>query len=239
MQERIPPLRQKVGGKRSPSPWVLLFIWLFFLGMLLVLFLRTPLLKIQHIAIKGNHLLPTKEIAKVVQFQRGQPYFLVDESQLAQKIERLPGIHKVEVSKQFPNQLQIQVQEYSVLAYVERSDQLLVPLLSNGQLMHQYPQYARVSTQPVLTPDELTPTMIQAFKQLTHLPIQLRRLIVDVSELTAASGQVMLTTSHHHRLIVRADEIREKVPLYASFQKHPPGTLYLLTSIWFEKEPPL
>lgn len=237
MHERIPPLRQKVGGKRSPSPWVLLFIWLFFLGMFLVLFFRSPLLKMQQIAIKGNHLLPTKEIAKAVQSQHGQPYFLVDETQLAQKIERLPGIHKVEVSKQFPNQLQIQVQEYSVLAYVERSDQLLIPLLSNGQLMHQYPQRARVLTQPVLTPEELTPTMVQAFKQITHLPAQLRRLIMDVSELSAASGQVMLTTSHHHRLIVRADEIQTKVPLYASFQKHPPGTLYLLTSIWFEKEP--
>jgi cell division septal protein FtsQ len=239
LHERIPPLRQKVGGKRSPSPWVMLFIWLFFLGMFLVLFLRSPLLKIQHITIKGNHLLPTKEIIKAVQFQRGQPYFLVDEAQFTQKIERLPGIHKVEVSKQFPNQLQIQVQEYSILAYVERSDQMLIPLLSNGQLMHQYPQGTRVFTRPVLTPEELTPTMVQAFKQLTHLPSQLRRLIIDVSELSADSGQVMLTTNYHHRLIVRADEIQTKVPLYASFQKHPPGTLYLLTSIWFEKEPSL
>lgn len=237
MRERIPPLRQKIGGKRSPSPWVLLFIWLFFLGMFLVLLLHSPLLKIQHIVIKGNHLLPTKAIVQVVQPQRGQAYFLVHEAQLAQKIQRLPGIHKVEVNKQFPNQLQIQVHEYPVLAYVERADQLLIPLLSNGQLLRQYPQRSRDFSRPILTPEELTPTMYQAFKQLTHLPVQLRRLIVNVRELSANSGQVMLTTHHHHRLIVRANEIQTKVPLYTSFQKHPPGTLYLLTSIWFEKEP--
>jgi len=236
MHERVPPYRSRVGKKRSPSPWAVGFIFLFFTGMLLILFFRSPLSKIEQIEIRGHRLLSVQEILEQTEVKKGSSYFLIHEDDLKTKLLQLPEVERVQVVKRFPHHLYINIREKETVAAFQNHRQERFPLLSDGTVLTK--KRAKVLEDvPVFSGWSLShPTMRQAAQKLGQLPRDIRRHLVSIQPVPSQRDQVEIQSGLQHRIVVRASELSEKMRYYPSFYHHPPGTLFLLESIWFQPE---
>lgn len=206
------------------------------MGMLLLLLFRSPLLHIKQVEIQGNQLVSKREIIELASYHKGQSYFSIDEQQIRAKIAQVPEVQAVTVSTIFPNHLYIRVQEYPTVAYVKRPDQSMAPLLSSGMILKHRAQYSIMTELPVIPEIRLNQTLLRAIRQIANAPKPIRDSIMDIEQVPRKADQVVISTRNHHQIFIRSHEITKKIQLYSSFQKHPPGKLYLLTSVWFHED---
>lgn len=234
MHERVPPFRSRVEQKRPPSPLAIVFIFLFFMGTLLVLFFRSPLSKIDTIEIRGHQLLSEQEILSHLNVKKGSSYFFVQEEDLKKKLSQLPEVKHAQVMKRFPQYLSIQIQEKETVALFQNKNLESFPLLSDGTVLLKRQVKQRFDVPVFSGWSQSHPTMKQAAQQLNELPHDIRRHLVSIHPVPSQDDQVEIMTRFHHRIIVRTSDLSEKMRYYPSFYQHPPGTIYLLKSIWYQ-----
>lgn len=234
MDERIPHFRSRVGRRRSPSPWFFVFIFVFFLGMLFILFLRSPLSKIETIKISGQQLVSPEEILAKTRIKKGISYFSIDHTRAAQALMKLPEVRSASVDKSFPNQVYIRIEEWPPIAIFQTREQKLLPILTNGTILTERPYTENRPNQPIFRGwVRKNPTFISAVTQMARLPERIRATFVSISPVAHDAEQVEIKTNRQHRLYVRAKQLTARCQLYPSFYQHPPGAIYLLESIWF------
>ncbi|MBH8598065.1 cell division protein FtsQ/DivIB [Thermoactinomyces sp. CICC 10523] len=233
MVERVPPFRSRVGKKRSPAPWMFAFIFLFFTGMFIVLFLRSPLSKIERIDIVGNHLVSSGEILHKAKISKGISYFGVNREHIEKSLETMPEIKNATVTTTFPNQIYIQVQEKTPVAMFRSSDQELFPILSDGTILLNRTASVEASVPVFEGWKPSNSTLRQAVLQLAKLPGSIRRECETVRPVSGQADQVEIDSKRKHRIFVRVRNLSEMMLYYPSFYKHPSGTLFLLESVWF------
>jgi cell division protein FtsQ len=233
VDERIPPFRNRIGKKRSPSPWILAFIFLFFMGALFAIFLRSPLSKIKEIEISGNQLVSTETILKKARLQKGVSFFGVQPGEIANQIRTIPEVRHAEVKKSFPDKVTILVREKPVVGWVETKDQKHLPILSDGTILPHRQlsfKYDRILFKGW---DLAHPMLQQTVQEIGKIPPMIQRSIKEVRPVPKHQDQVEILTGYQHRIFVRVEDLAQKMNYYPSFSKHPQGTLYLLESIWF------
>ncbi|MBA4494243.1 cell division protein FtsQ/DivIB [Paenactinomyces guangxiensis] len=234
MERRVPPFPLRIGKKRSPSPWVFGFIFLFFMGMLFVLFLRSPLSEIERIEITGNQLLSEREILDRTHIAKGVSYFTVSGRAAEQSLRTLPEVKQVKVTKVFPNKVYIHVQEKPSTAILSIKGQQLLPILADGSILAHRPVSSVPTSIPVFRGwTASNPLLKIAVRQLAYLPAGIRREIETVKPVPDQADQVEIWSRRNHKIFVRASDLNEKMSYYPSLMNHPRGTLYLLESIWF------
>lgn len=234
MEGRIPVMRQRVGKRRPASPIVFGFIVLFFVGVLIVLFLRSPLSIVTKIQVTGNHLLSREEVLHTAEIAEGDSYFGFSSGGVQDALASLPEVKQVEVEKVFPNQVYIRIQEHTVTAVYRTPQYQFLPVLEDGSVLTQRPLSSGSTSYPVFTGWAIkNPTFIEASKQMALVPVKIRSQLVIVQPIAQEKDQVEILTQEHHVIFVRASELGTKLKLYAQFLKKPPGTLNLLNSIWF------
>jgi cell division protein FtsQ len=227
-------MRRTAEKRGSPSPWVVGFIFLFFVGMLLLLFLRSPLSVIEQIHIQGNHLLTKQDILTKTGLKKGASYFFVSRSQVEQRLQSLPEIAEVEVTKSFPHQIYIQVKEKPLIALLKTKEERLVPLLADGTILPQriFPSFEQAM--PVFAGWTYpSPTLTETAKQWARLPESIRSEIELIKPVSRREDQVELQSKRGHLIRVRAAHLQQRMRYYPFFIHHPPGNLYLLESVWF------
>ncbi|SFJ04484.1 cell division protein FtsQ/DivIB [Thermoflavimicrobium dichotomicum] len=236
MDGRVPPLRLRLNNHSSTSPWFYLLMSLFLLTLITILFLRSPLSKLEKIEIGGNKLISDQEILKRIRFVKGISYFHFSPSEARRALETLPELKEVEIKKSFPNQVYIQVQEHPIIALWLTREQKLIPLLANGFALKKV-SVTNIGAKPIVQGwDSLNPVAVLALKQFALLPKELQEEITSIQPAPYASDQVLLISKKRHYIFVRAHELLKKVKLYSSFKNHPSGKIYLLESIWFAPE---
>ncbi|WP_124727707.1 cell division protein FtsQ/DivIB [Staphylospora marina] len=238
MQERVPALKNRVGKKRPPSPWALLFITLFFAGTLMVLFLRSPLSKLETIETAGNRMLSRADILNRIGVKPGDWFFLVSGEEVKKRLEEMPEVKEARVVKEFPNRLYIRVEEKRRMA-VFRAGNRLVPVLEGGVVLQNRTVGTASVNEPVFegwsVPDDL---LKEAVNRFAALPEAIRAEIKTVSPAPGRPDQVLIRTARNHNVIVRAGDLDRKMVYYPAFYGHEPGTVYLLESIWYSREGP-
>lgn len=236
MHERVPPFRSRVEHKRSPSPWVILFIFLFFVGALLILFLRSPLSKIEFIEVQGQKLLSEQEILTHLDLKIGSSYFFIQEEELEKKLTQLPEVKHAQVTKRFPQSLIIHIQEKETIALFQDQNQRWFPLLSDGTVLlkRQVKNQAKADVPIFLGWSLSNPSIKHVSQQLNKLPQDIRRHLISIHPVPSQNDQIQVYTRFQHRIIVRISDFPEKMRYYPSFYQHPLGTIYLLKSIWYQ-----
>lgn len=234
MDERVPPLRIKVGHKRSLSPWLIVIILVLILGILLVLFLRSPFGRIEQIYIQGNQLLSDQEVVQTTRLQKGIPHFFSNLTKAKDRLEKRSEIQHVEIKRSFPSKIYIHIKEFPVVAYIQWTDGRFAPVLSNGTILPHRRTSEVVRSWPIIEKqDHQNPTMRLALRNFVHVPEKIRKEIEFIQLAQNRPDQVVLFSRKHHQIFVRASELHQKILYYPYFQHHPEGKLYLLQSIWF------
>lgn len=233
VDEHVPPFRNRVGKKRSPSPWIFAFIFLFFTGALFAIFLRSPLSKIEKIEVTGNRLVPTEEILARTQLKKGVSFFGVQTEEVIERLSALPEIEQVKAVKSFPDKVSISVREKELAAWLETKEQKRFPILSDGTIL-SHRLLTSQQSQIVFTDWKRSdPIMRAAVQEIAKLPESVKSTVRKVKPVSNHKDQVEIWTDHHHHIFVRVEDLSQKMSYYPSFFNHPRGTLFLLESIWF------
>jgi cell division protein FtsQ len=233
--ERVPPFRNRV-ERRSPSHWAVLFIFLFFVTILFILFLRSPLSHISTITVSGQHILSKQEILQSSGIRPGMSFFGVKTEEAKVRLMKLRAVKQVELDKQFPSTIAIRVVEHPIVAYIQ-DDQRLMPLLANGVFFPSHPVTTMWQALPLFIGWDLQQSsFLTVTSQFAHLPASLRRHVLTVRPMKGKPGYVVLWTRKGHKVETRINTLTKKMKLYPSFLNQPPGTIHLFESVWFTPE---
>ena len=73
IEERIPKIKEQ--RKQKANRRLISFILLFFIMVLIIIYLQTPISKISSLTITGNEHVPTKQLVKLSQIKEGETEF--------------------------------------------------------------------------------------------------------------------------------------------------------------------
>jgi cell division protein FtsQ len=234
MEQRIPPFRLPHRSDRPSTRWANWVILGFFTGILVILFLQSPLGKVERIQVEGNRWWSEKDLVKQSGLKQGMSFFGWSSHDVEMRLRSIQAVRSVKVSKHFPGTVHIHVTEFPQVAWWD-AGRMRFPVLANGAVLHWFHAPATREHHPVLVgwrDDRAAATLAKA---LAGLSPDIHQDIISVKpvEHPTYSDLVGVVTREGHFVKVRVSDFREKMALYPSFRDQPRGTLYLMDTTWF------
>ncbi|WP_213587224.1 cell division protein FtsQ/DivIB [Paenibacillus sp. J2TS4] len=116
MQVKVPAIKPERPSKKGSRKVILLLV-VFFLTVLAILFFQSSISKITVIEITGNEMVDSEQIGQASNIRVGDSFFLIDARKSADSIGELRMIESVQITKRFPGQVTITVQEHKRVAF--------------------------------------------------------------------------------------------------------------------------
>lgn len=88
------------------------------IAVLITLCLTLPIFNIKTISIKGNSMVSTEEIESIIGVSRGSNIFNFRKGSIVDKLRSNPYIYDVDVKREFPNKLAVNVDERKLAFYI-------------------------------------------------------------------------------------------------------------------------
>lgn len=188
-----------------------------FLGLLLALYMMTPLSKIKQVTVEGVNQTDSQSVLKASGL-KDSDYTLAtifNRSRLAQSIAKNDvWVKSATVDYQFPFTFSIKVKEYSIVAYAQ-TDQGYVPILESGTRLN--------SVEATDLPDAFTTINLENGKYLSSLIRKLTKmdksLISEIKVITLADSKTTpdllnLEMQDGNTVRVPLSQIDKKLPYY-------------------------
>lgn len=238
IEDRIPKL--KAERKRKANRRFILYLSLFFLLILLVVYIQSPLSKVGKVIIDGNYYVSDSEILKAGQVTENTSFWNISKKALASDIlQSNVQIANVVVKKRLPNTLVIEIEEFKRVAYLKDKNGYF-PILENGEILNRLKQDENPVNAPIIinADDRKLKEIASEIKKLPHSIVQ------RISEITFTSSK---TVSYDLVLYMNDGfEVRTSVANFADNMKKYPlilsqiepgkkGIIHLNVSSYFEE----
>lgn len=187
------------------------------------LYFLTPLATMKTIEFTGNKVVSQEELRSSSKIDQRDYTVTVYKNRhhYEQNLKASsPWIENVEMTYQFPLTFKIDVQEYSVLGYVQK-DSKYYPILTSGE-------YVKNEVAADALPEERMDVtfsdagLIKKFvQQLKNVPDSIKKSMrrVDLTPSKVTEDLVTITMSDEHQILVPISHIAKKLPYYAGI--HP------------------
>ncbi|WP_242144478.1 MULTISPECIES: cell division protein DivIB [unclassified Bacillus cereus group] len=183
LQDRVPKLKnQKKRNKPPVNHRLILYISILFLLVLFLIYFRSPLSNIKKISVFGNHYMTDEQVMKKSGITYETSYFRVTARQAEENLKKQIEIKSVDVKKRFPNKIDIHIEEYVTIGYINK-DGKLQPLLANGKTLDILPSGKLPVAAPIFEPfkeekmkeliselEKLTPTILRSISEIRYTP---------------------------------------------------------------------
>lgn len=189
LQDRVPKLKnqnqnqnQKKKNKKTVNSRLILYISVLFLLVLFLIYFRSPLSNIKKVNVVGNHYMTDEQVMQEAGITYEMSYFRAAAHKAEEKLERRKEIKQVDVQKRFPNQIDIHIEEYVTIGYINK-DGKLQPLLENGKTLSVLPNGKLPVAAPIFAPfeekkmealieelEKLTPTILRSISEIHYTP---------------------------------------------------------------------
>lgn len=144
------PVSEKNKQRNPFNSRIKWLLFILFIVLLIVLFFRSSLSKIQEIRLIGNQITNETELKKSSGLQLGQSYFMVNKSLIAKRIKAgQPFIKSVQVNREFPGIVKLHIQEYVSVSYELMENGMGQAYLENGSIISLKQQYFQLKS-PIL-----------------------------------------------------------------------------------------
>ncbi len=166
IEDRIPKLKEQ--RRKKANRRLIFLLLLFFILIACILYFQSPLSHVQSIKITGNDAYSDENIIQKADLSSNTNIWKVENKEVEKEINQLPEIKKVEVKKQFPATILIQIEELKRIAYVSVENHFL-PVLENGTVLKTNQNTNIPLNAPILfsfTEDRVLKEMIKAIEQL-------------------------------------------------------------------------
>ena len=187
------------------------------------LYFLTPLATMKTIEFTGNKVVSQEELRSSSKIDQRDYTVTVYKNRhhYEQNLKASsPWIENVEMTYQFPLTFKIDVQEYSILGYVQK-DSKYYPILTSGE-------YVKNEVAADALPEERMDVtfsdagLIKEFvQQLKNVPDSIKKSMrrVDLTPSKVTEDLVTITMSDEHQILVPISHIAKKLPYYAGI--HP------------------
>lgn len=135
------PPREKFQFKRVHAYIIGIVVLIILLGTLLW-YVFSSASDVKEITFTGNSIVSESELEERIGFQEGDKMFSISLGKASENIELLPVIKEVNASRNWPNGVTIDIEEYKAVAYINSED-LYFPVLENSRIQRGYPSAPR------------------------------------------------------------------------------------------------
>ena len=135
------PPKEKFQFKRIHAYIIGIVLLVILLGTLLW-YVFSSASDVKEITYNGNSIVSESELEERIGFQEGDKMFSISLGKASENIELLPVIKEVNASRDWPNGVTIDVEEYKAVAYINSED-LYFPVLENSRIQRGYPSAPR------------------------------------------------------------------------------------------------
>ncbi|OEF99529.1 hypothetical protein BHF71_08580 [Vulcanibacillus modesticaldus] len=239
------PIYQKRRVKRKRNKRLVGLIILFFLFIAIIIYLKSPISRIAEIEISGIDLLSENDIYKTADLRIGMYYLPIRTNSIKRKLLELEEVKEVNVTKQFPSKLVIQVIEEQPIAYLLNEDGVWLPILENGYIFNGNSEKNFLDRPLVTKWDDVNkiPKLVEELGKIKP------SILVEISEIwqsrdlnaTFDSSRLIIFTREGYRVHVLLEELGDKMNLYPAIINNLKtkttklGDIYLLESMRFEE----
>lgn len=177
IEDRIPKLKH--ARKKKANRRLIFYLTILFLLIAIVVYLQSPLSHVKQVAVKGNVHVSDEEIKEMSHVTGKDNFWKVDKQQVESSVKGHPEVTKVSVSRDFPNTITIQVDEYDRVGYV-RVDGSYYPILENGKRLDSYELRVTNGDAPLLLDFDKATYLEEMSKELRELPSSVANLISEI-----------------------------------------------------------
>ena len=238
IEDRIPKL--KAERRRKANRRLIIYLSLFFLLILLVVYLQSPLSKIGIIEVEGNHYVPESQILYASQLSSETNFWNFNTEDVAKKIlESNVQLADVSIHRRLPQTVQIEVKEFARVAYLKQDD-VFFPILENGEIIEMLPEDHHPVNAPILeNVDE--EKLDELASELYELP---QSMIQRISEITFTSSDtisydltVYMNDGYEVRTCVTnfAENMKKYPAIVSEIEPGKRGIIHLNVSSYFEE----
>ncbi|MFC7681562.1 cell division protein FtsQ/DivIB [Paenibacillus sp. GCM10028914] len=235
-KKQIPVLKED-RPKPKTGKKIIFILMLLFLALLVVLFFRSPVSKVTEIHFTGNTFNTEEQLKETTGLTVGVQYFSVDPDEVKERLASLGTIETVEVDKQFPGVVNVNVVEYPTVAYELSKDGNLQAILASGKSIAVSASGIAVE-KPILTQwDPEDPNKAKLSEVLADIP---NSMTSDISEILPSPtpsfpDRIKLYTRSKFEVITAVSLLRDKVEyLNQVIEMEQPGIITMLEADSYE-----
>ncbi|QOR68474.1 cell division protein FtsQ/DivIB [Cytobacillus suaedae] len=190
IEDRIPKLKQK--RKQKANKRLIWYISFFFLLVMCVVYIQSPLSKVSKISVSGYYNVSETEIIKLSELSKKTSFWRINIEKTSKQIETHPEIKSVSVEKKLPNKVLIKVSEYKRVAYISSEEQYY-PILENGQVLQSLSEATIPADAPILINWLNNDDIQDMAKELTKLNPSIANSISEIHHTPESSDPLHIT----------------------------------------------
>jgi cell division protein FtsQ len=203
--------------------------------VLIVLFFRSSLSEISEIRVEGTEFVSREEVIQELGVSPGDSFFFPGTGKLKARLELLKPIESVQITKNFPGVLRVEVKEYPQVAVQLAADGKMSAVLANGLLLPM-PE-GKLLDKPILSgwqPGDANLALLCSV--LVSLP---NYLLADLSEIhpdpsTSFPDRIKLFTRSRFEVTTAIHLLEDKIAYLSDIvQNREPGRITMLEADYY------
>jgi cell division protein FtsQ len=198
IEDRIPKLKHQ--RRKKANRRLIMLLALFFILIASVIYFQSPLSKVKEITISGNESYSDDYIVEKSGLSLDSNVWKIRKSEVEDNLEKVQEIKQANVNVKLPNMVEIELEEYSRLAYISKGKNFY-PVLENGNILGE----KQIDEIPVNAP------ILIGFKEGKVLD----EMIASLEELPDV---VINSISEIHSQPVKTDKYRIKLYMNDGFE---------------------
>ncbi|NWK84378.1 FtsQ-type POTRA domain-containing protein [Staphylococcus sp. GSSP0090] len=208
-------LKEKRAKRRKKQKQIQYSIFgvLLFIIILILIYMFTPLSKVDSVEVSGNDNVSKSTIDKAINLNSNARMYTYSTTKAKNNLEDNELIKNAEVKKVFPNKLSVKVTEKQIVAMVQKKDKY-VPILEDGSELKDYDGNA-TDDGPILEGFEKDKKE-KIIQELTKMPANVRSMIAEIKydPQENAQNQIKLFTTDEIQILGNLNTIGNKMKYY-------------------------
>ncbi|HHU20594.1 MAG TPA: FtsQ-type POTRA domain-containing protein [Bacilli bacterium] len=215
IEDRIPKLRE--ARRKKSNRRLIFYICLFFSLISIVVYLQSPLSYVNQIHVSGNQYLSEAAIITESELSETVNVWSFKTAKIEEKLEAVSEIKSATVERVFPNNIEIAIEEYRNIAYINEGE-FFQPILENGTILDSLKITDYQGDAPLLyqfTDDEYLTLFVE---QLANLSESITEHISEVYWTPTESNPFLLELymTDGFNVIVSIRQFSSQMPSYPS-----------------------
>ncbi|RKQ37400.1 cell division protein FtsQ/DivIB [Oceanobacillus halophilus] len=177
IEDRIPKLKQ--ARKKKANQRLIFYLSIFFFLISVIVYVQSPLSHVKTINVQGNVHMNESEIIHLSQLSSDTNIWMIDFGSIKTAIKNNPIVDDVEVSRNLPWTVNIEITEHNVIGYLKDENNYF-PILATGVVLNDMGQATYNGNSPMLVDFSNDEVITRMAKELNELPGSIANLISEI-----------------------------------------------------------
>lgn len=214
IEDRIPRLKHQ--RKKKANRRLIFYLSIFFFLISIIVYLQSPLSNVKTIEISGNTLLSDEEVISLSDLSTSTNMWSINKKKNDEQIEKHPAVKEVNINRSFPRTIQIEVEEYRHIGYVQE-EKKAYPVLLNGEILSSM-EVNLTGDAPVLVGFNDQDMLERMAKELEEVPTPIYNLISEIHWVPTENNAYKITLYMNDGFVVYGTirNFAHKIEVYPS-----------------------